>query len=114
MAFEMLSMETGPTLMIGDPNLGDGHLSRENMETEEEKQISNICSEKTPLIQPLIHIRDADFKWLKTSPCTSLSNVNISIEAGKFICIVGPVGSGKSTLLSTMLNELYMSKGGYI
>ena len=30
----------------------------------------------------------------------SLKNINLNIEQGSFVCVVGPSGSGKSTLLN--------------
>ena len=59
-----------------------------------------------------LSITNGEFRWQATSPEPTLSNINLSIEKGSFIAIIGPVGSGKSTLLAAMLNELHQSKGG--
>jgi zinc transport system ATP-binding protein len=40
-----------------------------------------------------------------------LRNVNISIPAGDFVCVVGPNGSGKTTLLKIALGLLKPSRG---
>ncbi|MDR3802694.1 MAG: ATP-binding cassette domain-containing protein, partial [Veillonella sp.] len=32
-------------------------------------------------------------------PLTILEDINLDIEKGEFICLLGPSGSGKSTLL---------------
>ena len=40
-----------------------------------------------------------------------LSNVNIKIPEGDFVCVVGPNGSGKTTLLRLALGLLQPTKG---
>lgn len=41
----------------------------------------------------------------------ALSDISLSIPAGRKVCIVGAVGSGKSTLLSAILGELRLESG---
>ena len=43
----------------------------------------------------------------------ALNNINLSIEEGEFITIIGPSGSGKSTLLN-MLGGLDYPTGGIV
>ena len=40
-----------------------------------------------------------------------LEDINLEIEAGEFVYIIGPVGSGKSSLLKTMYAELDIHSG---
>lgn len=54
-------------------------------------------------------VRDASFVWNGPDPC--LSSINISIEAGDFVGIIGPVGSGKSSLLAAILGEMNLVSG---
>ena len=44
---------------------------------------------------------------------TALNNINLSIEKGSFVSIIGPSGSGKSTLLN-MLGALDSSDSGQV
>ncbi|ORY48141.1 P-loop containing nucleoside triphosphate hydrolase protein [Rhizoclosmatium globosum] len=46
-----------------------------------------------------------------SSPRSVLVNLDLKIEKGKFVAIVGAVGSGKSSLLSAILGDLEMSSG---
>ncbi len=41
-----------------------------------------------------------------------LSDVNLSVERGEFIYLIGKVGSGKSSLLKTLYADLPLKKGG--
>ena len=43
-----------------------------------------------------------------------INNINLKIEAGETIAIVGPSGSGKSTLLRLMNNLISPTEGNYI
>ena len=40
----------------------------------------------------------------------TLMNINMTIERGQLVCIVGSVGSGKSSLLASLLGDLYIDK----
>ena len=40
-----------------------------------------------------------------------LQNVNLEIQKGEFVYIIGKVGSGKSSLLKTLYNEVPITKG---
>nr|XP_039260104.1 multidrug resistance-associated protein 4-like [Styela clava] len=41
----------------------------------------------------------------------ALNCVNVRVEAGKLVAVIGPVGSGKSSLLSAILGELPAAEG---
>jgi ATP-binding cassette subfamily C (CFTR/MRP) protein 1 len=47
-----------------------------------------------------------------SSNLIALSRVNVKVEKGEFIAVVGGVGSGKSTLLKALLGELRQLSGG--
>ena len=40
-----------------------------------------------------------------------LSNVNLQLEAGEFVWLIGKTGSGKSSLLKTLYAELELTEG---
>lgn len=58
-----------------------------------------------------IRIRDAVFKWNSEDDNNVLENISFSAHMGELSCIVGRVGAGKSSFLSTMLGDLYKTKG---
>ncbi|KAH9503693.1 Multidrug resistance-associated protein 1, partial [Bulinus truncatus] len=67
----------------------------------------------------VIHVEQADhaitiengtFMWNPEGP-TTLRNINISIDDGSLVGIVGAVGTGKSSLLSAMLGDLEKTQG---
>ena len=50
-----------------------------------------------------ISVRNVHKEFMKDGePLTILENINLDIERGEFICLLGPSGSGKSTLLNAM------------
>jgi ABC-type bacteriocin/lantibiotic exporter with double-glycine peptidase domain len=56
-----------------------------------------------------ITMSNASFSWHNGIPCLSL--LDLTIERGTFVGIVGPVGSGKSSLLSAILGEMNLING---
>ena len=53
-----------------------------------------------------ISVRNAHKEFMKDGePLTILEDINLDIERGEFICLLGPSGSGKSTLLNKLLNQ---------
>ncbi|CAF4219080.1 unnamed protein product, partial [Adineta steineri] len=56
-----------------------------------------------------IIMHNASFSWQDSDVC--LPSLNIEIESGTFVGIIGPVGSGKSSLLSAILGEMILNNG---
>jgi ABC-type multidrug transport system fused ATPase/permease subunit len=81
-----------PTLDLAD-EIKDLSPSRSELE---------ISKFDYPNFIPSIEVKDASFQY-GTHGKFQLSNINLSVEAGSFVAIVGPSGSGKSTLLDLML-----------
>lgn len=46
-----------------------------------------------------------------SDPRSQLKAIDIKINKGEMVAIIGPVGSGKSTLLNAILGELHLSEG---
>ena len=65
-----------------------------------------------PPIKGKVEFKDLIFRFERSGPY-QLDNVNLSIEEGSFIGIVGQSGSGKSTLMK-LLPRLYNPKEGRI
>ncbi|RKZ18875.1 ABC transporter [bacterium] len=63
-----------------------------------------MANENTPVIE----VRDLDFAY---GHHPVLRNVNVTIDAGSFVSIVGPNGGGKSTLLKLVLGLLRPDRG---
>ncbi|XP_074853753.1 ATP-binding cassette sub-family C member 2-like isoform X2 [Carettochelys insculpta] len=52
----------------------------------------------------------ASFRWENTGP-SILKNLNLKIQEGSLVAVVGQVGSGKSSLLSAVLGEMNKDEG---
>lgn len=57
------------------------------------------------------NIISIDSLWFKYDKENILEDINININQGSFISIIGPNGSGKTTLLKNMVNLLTPTKG---
>ncbi|XP_040061754.2 multidrug resistance-associated protein 1-like [Ixodes scapularis] len=55
-------------------------------------------------------VKNATISWLKNKTPT-LRKINLTVNTGQLIAIVGPVGSGKSSLLSALLGQLRVCSG---
>ncbi|TBT96509.1 hypothetical protein CWI39_3752p0010, partial [Hamiltosporidium magnivora] len=59
-------------------------------------------------IEPIIVLKDAS---IYQNDFLVLNSVNLNIEAGEFVYLIGKTGSGKSSLLKTLYGELPLNVG---
>lgn len=55
---------------------------------------------------PAISIENRTFSWEPTLEWPTLSNINLHVEVGSLVAIVGSTGAGKSSILSAILGDL--------
>lgn len=61
---------------------------------------------------PRIHLEDVHVEFTgRQGNRTVLQDINLSIHAGEFVCLVGPSGCGKSTLLNLIAGLLPATRG---
>ncbi|XP_075551650.1 multidrug resistance protein mrp-7-like isoform X2 [Dermacentor variabilis] len=61
-----------------------------------------------------VTLKDCSFAWAKRDKQVDdpvLEDINLQIERGSFVGIVGPVGSGKSSLLSAIVGDMRQLSG---
>ncbi|XP_070394694.1 multidrug resistance protein mrp-7-like isoform X2 [Dermacentor albipictus] len=61
-----------------------------------------------------VTLKDCSFAWAKRDKQVDdpvLDDINLQIEPGSFVGIVGPVGSGKSSLLSAIVGDMRQLSG---
>ncbi|CAF5092291.1 unnamed protein product, partial [Rotaria sp. Silwood1] len=75
---------------------------------EDHQSSSNIVS-SDPKQKGSIIMSNVSASWENDISC--LSSLNLSIEKGTFVGIVGPVGSGKSSLLAAILGQMNLIEG---
>ena len=61
-------------------------------------------------IEGRIELRNVCFRYAETEPFV-LENINLTIEPGEFVTIMGPSGGGKTTLMKIMLGLLEPTSG---
>lgn len=61
-------------------------------------------------IQGKIELRNVCFRYAESEPYV-LDNINLTIEAGRFVTIMGPSGGGKTTLIKIILGLLEPTSG---
>ena len=61
---------------------------------------SYLCGEKSEIW--MIHLRDINKTYFGAQPLHVLKGINLDIEEGEFVSIMGQSGSGKSTLLNIL------------
>src|SRR6266851_3970241 len=58
-------------------------------------------------MRPFVELEDVDFAY---GPVSVLERINLTVEAGDFLGIIGPNGSGKTTLLRIVLGLLILDE----
>lgn len=108
-----LGLLTWPILAIGWVvnvlQRGIASLKRINAIMDEEPEIVDaVDASYIDNLEPSIQIKDLSFIYPKTE-LDVLTDINVSVPAGKTLAIVGKTGSGKTTLANLML-RLYDAK----
>ncbi|XP_054272676.1 ATP-binding cassette sub-family C member 4-like [Macrosteles quadrilineatus] len=60
----------------------------------------------------IVTLEGVSAKWTKNGDMT-LTNLNLDIQAGQLVAVIGPVGSGKSSMLNLLLGELIKKEGKF-
>jgi ATP-binding cassette, subfamily C (CFTR/MRP), member 1 len=95
----------------------DNRLALSRRDSGNAWQSSDMNSESIEL-KPMGHeastdvmiLKNCSFGWVENSR-PIVQDVDLSVQAGQLVMIIGPVGSGKSTLLKGMLSETPLSRG---
>lgn len=87
------------------------------------KRIAEVLNEKSNIVSPnnavtevkngSIRFQDVDFKYSSSAERNALENINISIESGETVGIIGATGSSKSTLVN-LIPRLYDATKGTV
>ena len=70
--------------------------------------ISLFCTKSNCMADNIIVLKDVN---IYQSNSLILGNVNLTIEKGEFVYLVGKTGTGKSSLLKTLYGELSLKEG---
>jgi len=79
-------------------------LNSKEFNSQRESQVTTNLS-----FEPVIEFNDVSFAYSKAPEI--LHNLNIRIEKGEFVAIIGPSGVGKSTLIDLMLGFIKPKSG---
>ncbi|KAL3972079.1 growth differentiation factor 15 [Sarotherodon galilaeus] len=74
------------------------------------EDIDSDIVRQDPSFNTALSVCDGSFAWEKDAK-PLLKNVNLDIEPGRLVAVVGAVGSGKSSLMSALLGEMHSTKG---
>ncbi|HBL13687.1 MAG TPA: bacitracin ABC transporter ATP-binding protein, partial [Cyanobacteria bacterium UBA11162] len=76
--------------------------------TETDSQSVGVATNR----QPFLTIKDVSKVYpTRNGPFTVLQDVNLTVEAGEFICVIGHSGCGKSTLLNMVSGFAHPTSG---
>lgn len=84
---------------------------REILSTASETDERPLATAQAGRLNGNIEFRDVQFSYPTRSDVPVLKNVNISIESGKKVAIVGQSGAGKSTIMQLLLQFHHLDGG---
>ena len=77
------------------------------------EEIESIEGKKNTLsIKPgTVKVVNYSAKWSRNATAETLININLDIDPGTLVTVIGPVGAGKSSLLMSFLKEIERTNG---
>ncbi|PVG00760.1 putative YCF1-vacuolar ABC transporter [Serendipita vermifera] len=64
--------------------------------------------------KPVLEIKEGEFRWSEESARASLEGIDLAVQHGELVAVLGRVGSGKTSLLSAIAGEMHKSDGTVI
>jgi ATP-binding cassette, subfamily B, bacterial PglK len=108
----VMRMQQG--IMVIKSNIGSASPTLELMdflrESERLNEAVEVVDNNHTGFTPSVEVEELDWSY-PDSKVLALSKVNLKIESGDVIAIVGPSGAGKTTLADALLGVLPISKG---
>ncbi|KAL5274290.1 ABCC4 family protein [Megaselia abdita] len=85
----------------------------ENLEVlPKEEKVGFVNSKDNAMLSEAgVIINNLKAKWVPSSTEYTLDNVNLRVQPGTLVAIIGPVGAGKSSIIQTILGELLPESG---
>lgn len=109
MSLTMLTM----VLMFSSRALASAKRIKEVLNEVPDISDADSSAKEAEITKGEIEFRNVSFRYFKHSPDLVLNNINLKIEAGKTVGIIGSTGCGKTTLVS-MIPRLYDADEGEI
>ncbi|XP_055908743.1 probable multidrug resistance-associated protein lethal(2)03659 [Eupeodes corollae] len=88
-----------------------GHDTINGNGNHREKQQQVVANGNATLSEAGVILTNLKSKWNAASTEYTLDDVNLRVQPGTLVAIIGPVGSGKSSLIQTILGELTPESG---
>ncbi|KLO11533.1 metal resistance protein YCF1 [Schizopora paradoxa] len=63
---------------------------------------------------PILTIKNGEFRWSKKSYEATLDDINLTVQKGELVGVLGRVGAGKTSLLSAIVGDMSRSEGEVI
>lgn len=82
-----------------------------NIDDEDNNIINDEKRYSAHLSEAGINVKNVTARWDAENTEETLENVNLLVQPGTLVAIIGPVGSGKSSLIQAILGELEINSG---
>lgn len=103
------SSKTATTELGAETDLTTAEKNQEFMKYIDSAE--SLLDSNSQLSTPAILGTNITARWDESHPESTLDQVNIRVQPGTLVAVIGPVGSGKSSLIQAILKELPLISG---